>query len=195
MEVKRNVDPKWLENARDLVEREHGAGVRDEHFLRGEHFRAALADPAYRRLSVLFGDRIVATRPHRTLYATLTRVGQFNVVKPQGITERIKTNKEYVLEATVLRTGTGVHPDDVRAGDRVIVSQFAGSVWHDAVNGRETELWLFGTGDVILKLTPENGERRALDDVIDNCIQLLNDAMMGRNEELCQPVGHREGKI
>ncbi len=160
---------------RDLVERTHGAGAEaaDEQ-TRLDSFQAAIADPLYMQVETLFGDRIITTRPHRVLAMQLERIGQFQLVKPANISERIKTHKEYVFEALVLRTGTGVHPDDVKAGDRVIVSQFAGSVWYDIVRGRESELWLFGSGDVLLKLVPEAEDTAPSELVIRHCLDALD---------------------
>lgn len=158
-----------IKRATALVERVHGQAGDAAHTeaIKRDHFTHAIADPLYRRLTVLFGDRLVCTRPHRTLYAQLTRVGQLSLVRPQGISERIKTNKEYCFETLVLRVGTGVFADDIAVGDRVVVSQFAGSIWYDIERGRESELWMFASGDVLMKLLPTKRERTPLDDVID----------------------------
>ena len=156
----------WLDRAQDAVERIHGpAAAAHENVASFERFRNALVDPLYRRIDTLFGDRLICTRPHRVLAMQLERVGRF-IIKP-AVSSRIQSNKEHVLETIVMRTGTGVHADDVRAGDRIVVSQFAGSVWYDVDRGHESELWLFGSGDVIVKLIPDQAERTPLDELLE----------------------------
>jgi co-chaperonin GroES (HSP10) len=117
-----------------------------------ELLQKALAEPLLRRLKRVIGDKILCTHPYELCrQQQQTKAGLFKA----AISDRIKETGDRLYVVTVLRTGTTIHEDDVRPGDQVCISQYAGCTIADLDDaGRDTYLWMIGMGDVLFVCEP-----------------------------------------
>lgn len=128
------------------------------------------------RSSQLLGCSVLTTRPHRHVSTQITRTAA-GIIVPTSITDR--TSCEYLLVARVLKVGSAVPEEDLRAGDHVLVPQNAGFSVYDHADGTGTfgsvggvggvggghitELWMLGyPTHIIARLDRE--QARAVDD-------------------------------